>query len=61
MGEKTFWAGVLDLSRGGQRLAEAADLRKQLMIPQETVSNGLRVVVVRGSESCLCTRADGAM
>lgn len=39
----------------------ASDLRKQLTIPQETLSTGLRVVVVRSSVNCLFGKADSAM
>ena len=47
--------------RAGRDWQMAVDLRKQLIIPQETVSTGLRAVVVRGSVNCLFSKADSAM
>lgn len=47
--------------RVGRDWQMAANLRKQLTIPQETVSTGLRVDVVRGSVNCLFGEADSAM
>lgn len=47
--------------RAGRDCQKAADLRKQLTFPQETLSTGLRVVVVRGSVNCLFGKADSAM
>lgn len=47
--------------RAGRDWQMAADLRKQLIIPQETVSTALRAVVVRGSVNCLFSKAYSAM
>lgn len=42
--------------RAGRDWQMAADLRKQLIILQETLSTGLRAVVVRGSVNCLFSK-----
>lgn len=47
--------------RVGRDWQMATDLRKQLIIPQEMVRTCVRVVVVRGSETCLFCKADSAM
>lgn len=52
---------IVSRPRVGKDWQKAADLRKQLIIPQETVSTGLRAVVVRGSGNCLFCKADIAM
>lgn len=47
--------------RVGRDWQMAADWRKQLIIPQETVRTALRVDVVGGSANCLFSKADSAM
>lgn len=60
-GEAFLGRRVVFAPRAGRDWQMAADLRKQLIIPQETVSTGLRAVVVRGSLNCLFSKVDSAM
>lgn len=60
-GREALLAGRIALGpRAGSDWQIAADLRKQLIIPQETANTGLRAVVVRGSGTCLGGKAGSA-